>query len=141
MREQAAAYRRLETATAQLSAALVRGAAGTIESLTRAGEGELLRMRSRLLQITAGLTAFAESRAQNSEKSGAPALSSAARGEFETAAAELLDAARAFERVSLRASVLARGGSSFATACIQVCGVSPQTYRAPATRGYTENAR
>jgi hypothetical protein len=140
MREQAAAYRRLETAAAQLSAALVRGAADSIESLTRAGEGELLRMRSRLLQITAGLTAFAEARAQNAEKPGA-SLSASARGEFETAAAELLAAARAFERVSARAAVLARGGSSFATACIQVCGVTPQTYRAPATRGYTENAR
>lgn len=140
MREQAAAYRRLETATAQLSAALVRGAAVSIDSLTRAGEGELLRMRSRLLQITAGLTAFAEARAQNSEKSPA-ALNASVRGEFETAAAELLDAARAFERVSMRASALARGGSSFATACIQVCGVTPQTYRAPATRSYTENAR
>ena len=50
MREQAAAYRRLDSACHQLAAALVSGQPETIESLTRAGEGELLKMRYRNLQ-------------------------------------------------------------------------------------------
>lgn len=132
MQEQAAAYSRLETATAQLSAALVRGASGNIEALTRAGESELLRMRSRLVQITAALNSFAAARNNNSQN--AP-IGAEAKTEFETAAKELLDAARSFQKISGRAGSLALSGSSFATACIQVCGIPAQTYRAPTIRG------
>lgn len=131
MREQAAAYRRLEAVTVQLAAAMVRGTPEKIESLTKAGESELLRMRSRLLQITGALTAFAEARGREAEKSQ---LGTVSRQEFERAAKELLDAARGFETVSGRAGNLALGGSSFVTACVQMCGVAPQTYRAPVLR-------
>lgn len=132
MREQAAAYRQLEVATGQLSAALVRGAPEAIESLTRAGEGELLRMRSRLLQIMSALTRFADARAAQSNE--ALKIAPEARREFEEASSELMRAADAFEKTRARASVLATGGASFASACIERCGVPPTTYRAPYSR-------
>ena len=136
MTEQFAAYARLEAATVQLSGALVRGEIGGIESLTRAGESELLRMRSRLLEITSALTAFAELRAGQTEKI---ALDSSIREDFEAAAKKLLEVARQFQKVCSRASSLSIGGSSFATACIQSCGVPPTTYRAPVLK-YAEMA-
>ena len=138
MQEQAAAYGCLEAATKHLAAALARGASDSIESLTRTGDSELLRMRSRLLQITAALNSFAESRAANAQN--AP-IGAEAKNEFETAAKDLLEAARSFQTISGRAGNLALSGSSFATACIQVCGVPPQTYRAPAIRGVLMEAR
>lgn len=128
MREQAASYRRLDMATGQLSAVLVRGTPDVIESLTKAGESELLKMRSRLLQITAALNNFAEARANNPEKTP---LGAEARTDFEEAAKELLDTARSFQKTSSKASNLALGGSSFSTACLQFSGVPPTTYRAP----------
>ena len=87
MQEQAAAYGRLEAACAQLNTALVRGEPSVIESLTRAGEGELLKMRSRLLQLMSALTAFADARANSSEESR---LSPETRELFESASGELL---------------------------------------------------
>ena len=134
MSEQSAAYARLESATEQLSAALVRGEPNVVESLTRAGETELMRMRAKLLEITSALTTFAESRARQTEKSP---LDGAAREQFETSAKTLLEAAKNFQKISSKASGLAHGGSSFASACVQMCGVPSSTYRAPVLK-YSE---
>jgi hypothetical protein len=136
MTEQMEAYGRLESATLQLSAVLTRGEPNSIESLTRAGESELLRMRSRLLEITSALTKFSEMRAGQTEKTS---LAPDVREQFEASAKMLLEAARSFQKVAVRASSLAVGGSSFSTACIQMCGVPPTTYRAPVLR-YAEGA-
>jgi hypothetical protein len=136
MSEQLAAYERLESVTAQLNAALTRGEINSIESLTKAGDSELLRMRSRLLEITSALTKFSELRAAQTEK---VPLSSNVREQFETAAKKLLEAARDFQKAAARASSLAIGGSSFATACIQMCGIPPTTYQAPVLK-YAEGA-
>ena len=128
MTEQAAAYSRLESATAQLTATLVSGEPDKIESLTKAGETELLRMRSRLLEITSALTNFAELRANQAERT---ALETDAREQFDEAAKKLLENARSFQKAAGRATGLALAGSSFSTACIQMCGLPPTTYRAP----------
>lgn len=133
MQEQADAYRRLDAACAQLSAAMTRGTPEQIESFTRAGESELLRMRSRLVEIVGTLSTFAEKRAASE---GAPVmpLASEARSVFETASDELLKQARLFERTSRRTTALAMNGSTLASACIERCGVPPVTYRAPYAR-------
>ena len=131
MNEQLQAYARLESAAAELCAALTGGNAGSIESLTRAGESELLRMRARLLEITSALTKFAELRTSEIERTP---LRTDVREQFEAAAKKLLEAARSFQKVAVRASSLAIGGSSFATACIQMCGIPPTTYQAPVLR-------
>ena len=136
MTEQTEAYARLESATAQLAAALVRGEITSIESLTKAGESELLRMRSRLLEVTTALTKFAELRAGQTDKTP---LATEARENFEAGAKRLLESARRFQTIAGRASSLAVGGSSFASACIQKCGVPASTYRAPVLR-YAEGA-
>jgi len=128
MSEQSAAYARLESASNQLSAALLRGEPPTIEALTRVGDTELMRMRARLLEITGALTTFAEVRATQTEKKQ---LDAAAREQFEAAAKNLLEAARKFQKLAVRIKNLALGGSSYSTACIQMCGVPPTTYRAP----------
>jgi hypothetical protein len=138
MNEQASAYTRLESATAQLSAALVRGEPEMIESLSRTGETELTRMRSRLLEITSLLTDFAELRAREEEKKP---LEPSVRDAFDAAARDLLDAARQFQKISNRVANLAVNGSTFASACIQNCGVSPSTYRAPILKYSTGGAR
>lgn len=143
MQEQADAYRRLEAACAQLSAAMVRGVPEQIESFSRAGESELLRMRSRLGEIMGTLSAFAEQRAAANEIANKPAtigeqtpspLAAEARLAFENASNELLEQAHLFERTHARASALATNGSTFASACIEMCGVLPTTYRAPYAR-------
>lgn len=137
MSEQAIAYGRLASATTQLSVALVGGKPDNIEVLARTGEGELLKMRSRLLQITTALTNFAEARGREIEKTP---LDPAAREQFELAARTLLEAARKFEKIAGRTANLALGGSSFATTLIQSCGIRPSTYRAPLLR-YAEAMR
>ncbi len=131
MTEQSAAYSRLESAAQQLTAALVSGESSRIESLTKAGETELLRMRSRLLEITSALTNFAEIRANQTDRT---TLDPNAREQFDVAAKKLLENARSFQKIARRATSLALGGSSFSTACIQMCGVPPTTYRAPVLR-------
>jgi len=128
MTEQSAAYASLESLTAQLITALTRCEPNSIEMLSRAGETELFRMRSRLLEITSALTGFAELRARQTESLP---LDPDAREQFEKAANKLLEIARSFEKTAGRATSLALGGSSFATVGIQMCGVSPTTYRAP----------
>lgn len=131
MREQAGAYRRLEDTAQQLAAALVNAGPETIEGLVRVGESELLRMRSRLVQIISALTAFADARAASA---GQIALEPAVRAAFEEASANLLTAARDFQRAQRAASALSHSGSSFATAFMHTCGVPPTTYRGPYNR-------
>src|SRR5688572_15970523 len=97
MSEQTAAYTRLESATNQLSAVMMRGEPVAVESLTKAGERELLTMRSRLLEITSALTQFAEIRAQQTEKTP---LNSQARELFEKSAKDLLQSAKAFQKTA-----------------------------------------
>lgn len=138
MSEQTAAYARLNSATSQLAAIMVSGEPSAIEALSKAGEKELLRMRSRLVEITSALTEFAQLRARQAEKSP---LDSAAREQFEDSARELLKSAKEFQKIAGRASSLALGGSSFATACIQMCGVPPTTYRKPVLKYAEETTR
>ena len=102
-----------------------------VESLVRAGESELLKMRSRLLQLMSALTSFADSRARSPEGGK---LTAETRELFESASGELLRVARDFERTGRRTAGLANNGSTFVTACIQTCGIQPTTYRAPYSR-------
>ena len=131
MREQAAAYGRLTSACNQLGAALVSGQPEVIESLTRAGESELLKMRVRLVQLMTALAAFAD---RQTAAEGQKALSIETRAAFRDASNELLWAARDFQRTEMRASAVANNGATFAAAGIEMCGVSPTTYRAPYAR-------
>jgi hypothetical protein len=131
MQEQSAAYQRLEAACAQLNGALVRGEPSSIESLTRAGESELLKMRSRLLQLMSTLTAFADARSKSPE---ATKLAAETRELFDSSSSELLRVANEFERTRQRGAALANNGSTFASACIQTCGIQPTTYSAPYAR-------
>jgi len=131
MQEQADAYARLNSACNQLTAVLVNGTPESIESLTRAGESELLRMRARLVQIMSTLTAFAEARARSSH--AAPVMAEA-RARFEAASNKLSAAARDFQRTCKRAAALATNGSSLASTHIEMCGFRPTTYRAPYAR-------
>jgi hypothetical protein len=136
MADQTTAYNRLQSAAKQLSAALVQGEPDTIESLSRAGETELMRMRARLLEMISALTEFSEMRAAETEK--AP-LDKMIREQFDTSAKQLLEAAGSFQAVASRCTSLALGGSAFSSACLQVCGVPPSTYRAPVLK-YAEGA-
>lgn len=129
MREQADDYRRLDAATGQLVGALVRGAPDSIESLTHAGETQLFKMRSRLLQIMAALSEFSEARARATTE--LKPIAPETRNEFEAASNELMHAARSFEKTGNRAASLAVGGTTFASSCIQMCGVPPATYSLP----------
>lgn len=128
MLAQSSAYASLESLTLQLVSALTRCDADEVEELARAGESALFRMRSRLLEITTALTLFAESRTGQTES---PALDADTRELFESAANGLIECARKYEKISGRASTLALGGSSFAAAAIQTCGIPPVTYNAP----------
>lgn len=128
MTEQSSAYSSLESLTSQLVIALTRHEPISIDSLTRAGETELIRMRSRLLEITNELTAFSEIRTKQVQTEK---IDANAREEFEIAAKDLLKSAQSFEKIAGRATSLALSGSSFATACIQMCGIVPTTYGSP----------
>lgn len=128
MTEQSAAFKSLELLTNQLIGALVRNEPPQIENIARSGESELRKMRSRLLEITNSLTAFSE---LNKSDNPPSAIGPEIRDAFETAANNLLEAARNYQKISKRTESLAVGGSSFATACIQICGVLPSTYSAP----------
>jgi hypothetical protein len=138
MTEQAAAFVSLESLTKQLISALIRSEPTGIESLSRAGETELMRMRARLLEITNSLTTFSEINRQENYKS---TISSESRELFESAANFLLEAARNYRQTSNRAQNLALGGSSFAAACIEFCGVPPSTYNAPVMKSNTGATR
>ncbi len=128
MGEQTSAYIRLQLTADQLGTALVKGETDTIDSLSRSGETELMRMRARLLEIISALTEFSEMRADDPEKLP---LEKFIREQFDTAAKQLIDAARSFQTVATKCASLALGGSAFSSACIQVCGISPTTYGAP----------
>ncbi len=131
MQEQSAAYARLDAACGQVALALVRGEPGAVESLVREAEGELLKMRSRLVQLMSTLTTFSDLRARAPD--GAR-LSAEGRALFESSSSELLRAARDFERTRQRADALANSASTFVAACIETCGIRPTTYRAPYAR-------
>jgi tRNA U55 pseudouridine synthase TruB len=128
MAEQSAAYASLQSLTTQLIGALTRSEPLAIESLSKTGESEMLRMRARLLEITSALTDFGRMRSLNPD---APKLDTTAREEFEREAQNLLAAARKYDKTAKRGATLALGGSSFAAAAIQMCGVPASTYRAP----------
>ena len=134
--EQSAAYTSLQSLTSHLIAALTRCEPTTIESLSRSGETEMFRMRARLLEITSALTEFGKFR---SDQTDPKPLDPNAREAFETQANKLLEAARSYEKIAGRAASLALGGSSFAAASIQMCGVPPSTYRAPVLK-YSKGA-
>ena len=131
MNEQTENYTELKATTEDLSRALIAGDPVKIESLTRDGESKLLRMRSRLVEIASSLTGFAETRAAQEEKLP---LETVVREQFEEAAKQLLDLAREFQVLAKKATDLALAGSSFATACIQTCGLPATTYNAPILR-------
>jgi len=134
MTEQATAFTSLEALTNQLVGALVRCEPTAIETFSRTGETELRRMRSRLLEITTSLTTFSEINRRENHQS---TIGAEAREKFETAANILLEAARNYQKVSRRTENLAVSGSSFANACIEICGVLPSTYRAPVIKTST----
>lgn len=131
MREQAAAYRRLNSLCEQLTVALVRGEAEQIEAMTRTSEAELLSLRARLAQITSTLSSFATARAAGPNQSP---ISAEVRTAFESASNDLITMARNFQRTRARAAALAFNGISFSGAFIEMCGVQPTTYGAPYAR-------
>jgi len=132
MEEQIRDYARLDSACAQLSGTLVSGDAAAIESMTRAGEVPLLEMRARLVRIIQALTGFADARAGATE---GVKLGAEARARFESASNDLLLAANQFQRTRAQAAALTTSGATFATACIEVCGILPTTYKGPYARG------
>lgn len=136
MTAQTEAYGRLEAVTQKLSGALTQSRPERVESLSKAGEVELTKMRSRLLEITNTLTGFAEARMNGDDSDP---LTPEVRDQFDAAAKRLIEAARRFEVLASKANNLAVGGTSFAVACIQTCGIPPTTYAAPVIR-YTEGA-
>ena len=131
MEEQAHAYLQLERSCDELCRALIQGEIVGIEKLTRGNDAELFPMRARMVRIVRSLTVFAEARALAPETSS---LSPEVRAAFEAASQTLLQAARAFQRTRARAAALTNSGATFATACIEVCGIPPTTYRGPYAR-------
>jgi ATP-dependent Clp protease ATP-binding subunit ClpA len=131
MIEQAADFERLEIACSNLSDALITSGPSAIDALTRTGEVELLRMRSRLVRIIQSLTAFAEARAAAPP---AQKLSPEVRSAFESASKEMLEAAKKLQRTRETAVALTTSGSTFAAACIEFCGIQPTTYNGPYSR-------
>ena len=134
MNEQADAYKSLDETATQLSDALVRSDIASIESLTREGETSLTKMRSKLLEIMSSLTQFAETRQPEGS-----ILDKGVKEEFERCAKELIEKAREFKQTADKAASLAVGGSSFAAACIQECGVPPTTYSKPVLKRIANN--
>lgn len=135
MDSQTVAYEQLSSITKRLSAALIASELSSIEELTRQGERELTQMRSCLLEIMTKLTSFAEERAKSNEK-----LETHIKETFEASAKQLIDCAREFQSVSVKANGLAMSGTSFTNACVQQIGVPASTYKKPIMR-YTEASR
>lgn len=131
MKEQSAAYDRLCRLFSDLIDALIRGDLYKIDSLTRAGQGEMLRLRSRLAQTTSILSKFASTRRSAPEKT---TVSAEARQAFESASDDLVARARYFQRLRARAAALALNGVAFASACIEMYGIRPTTYSPPYLR-------
>jgi hypothetical protein len=132
MEEQIRDYARLDSACQRLSETLVTGDAAAIDSTTRSGEVALLEMRARLVRIIQALTAFSDARTEAKESIK---LGLDARARFEAASNALLLAAKQFQRTRARAAALTTSGATFATYCIEVCGIQPTTYKAPYARG------
>lgn len=128
MKEQAIAYRKLLMLCERLETVMAQGDLTQVEILTRAGEGELLSIRSRLTQLMSTLTEFAAARNAEANKAS---LGAEVRAEFETASNELIEAARNFLKIRGRATALAINGMTFSNACIEACGIKPTTYNAP----------
>lgn len=135
MDEQVRDYSRLEAACERLANALIHGDAPEIEATTRAGEVALLQMRARLVRIIQTLTAFADARSGAPENRTQDPLSPDVRARFESISNDLLVAANEFQRTRARAAALTTSGATFATACIEVCGIRPTTYNGPYSRG------
>ncbi len=131
MNEQAADYERLQAACGRLAQVLIEGEPAVIEAATRVGESQLLQMRARMVRIIRTLTSFAEARARDSENSS---LSPETRSAFESASTELMTKAREFQLTRQRTAALTSSGATFATACIEMCGIQPTTYSAPYAR-------
>jgi hypothetical protein len=131
MEEQALGYEQLDLSCSKLCEALIQGDPKAIEAMTRSGETELFPMRARLVRIVRALTVFAEARALAPDSSP---LSPEARTAFELASDRLLKSARNFQRTRARAAALTISGATFATACIETCGIPPTTYRGPYAR-------
>jgi hypothetical protein len=131
MEEQARSYVQLDLSCTKLCEALIHGEPAAIEAMTRNSENELFPMRARLVRIVRSLTIFAEARALAPETSS---LSPEVRAAFEVASNTLLQAARDFQRTGARTAALTTSGATFATACIEVCGIPPTTYRGPYAR-------
>ncbi|HET6976325.1 MAG TPA: hypothetical protein VFI24_08380 [Pyrinomonadaceae bacterium] len=130
MVEQAEDYATLDHACAELCDAMINAELTAIESQTIDGGTTLFRMRARLVRIIRALTDFAAARASSQNSTLAPETRSA----FEAASIDLLNSAKQFQRTHARAAALTTGGATFATACIEVCGIQPSTYKAPYTR-------
>jgi hypothetical protein len=137
MREQTADYARLDAVCVRLSEALTAGDSSAVESITRSGETILLQMRARLVSMIQALTSFAEARAKTSTDSSREVLDPEARAEFESASDRLIQSATDFQTVRSLAAILTTSAATFATACIEACGIQPTTYRGPYTRGET----
>ena len=133
MDEQTRDYAKLEAACERLAGALIHGNPTTIESMTRCGDVELMQMRARLVRIIQALTAFADARSGAQSIAPDP-LGPEARARFESASNGLLAAANEFQRTRRRAASLTTSGATFATACIEVCGIQPSTYSGPYSR-------
>ena len=137
MSEQAADYARLDAACVRLTEALTAGDSSAVESITRSGETILLQMRARLVSMIQALTSFAEARAKISGDGSREALDAEARAEFESASDRLIHSAHDFQKTRGLAAILTTSAATFATACIEACGIQPTTYRGPYTRGET----
>jgi hypothetical protein len=131
MKEQAGDFARLNRSCINLCNAMTGSDPSTIESLTRVGEMILLEMRARLVRIIRVLTSFAESKASAGSDQ---VLDKDTRAAFEAGSRELLQAAEAFHATRNRAAALTTFGSTFAAACIEVCGIKPSTYNGPYAR-------
>lgn len=137
MSEQAADYARLDAACLRLTDALTAGDSGAVESITRTGETILLQMRARLVSMIQALTLFAEARTKATAEGSREALNAEARAEFESTSDRLIRAATDFQKTRSLAAILTTSATTFATACIEACGIQPTTYKGPYTRGET----
>lgn len=131
MDEQAADYAQLSTICQNLCDVLVLGDPHRICAVTRTGEIKLQQMRARLMNIIRRLTEFAEARPTDGS---VLELSAQIREEFEAASKRLLKVASDFRRTRETAAMLTTSGATFATACIENCGIKPSTYRKPYAR-------
>jgi hypothetical protein len=115
----------------------LRAAGCGVRATHRSRETILLQMRARLVSMIQALTSFAEARAKVSGDGSREVLDAEARTEFESASDRLIHSARDFQQTRGLAAILTTSAATFATACIEACGIQPTTYRGPYTRGET----